>query len=104
MHISGQAIINASPEDVWSVVAHESDRIGTWATAVPASHKGADAAAPAGCPVGARTCQTSMRMFPEVEERIVAYDEDGRTLTYAPVRGMPGFVAKRALHVAGRGD
>jgi Polyketide cyclase / dehydrase and lipid transport len=93
MRISKQAIINASAEDVWSVVAHEFDRIDSWASAVPASHEAAKAAAPVGCPVGGRTCQTTMGRFPEVEERIVSYDEQARTLTYEPVCGMPGFVA-----------
>jgi hypothetical protein len=93
MQIRKQAIVDASADEVWSVVAHEFDRIGSWATAVPASREAAHAAAPAGCPVGGRTCQTTMRKFPEAEERIVSYDEPGRTLTYEPVRGMPGFVA-----------
>jgi Polyketide cyclase / dehydrase and lipid transport len=93
MKISKQAIVNASAEDVWNVVAREFDRIDSWASAVPASHEAPDAAAPAGCRVSGRTCQTTMRAFPEVEERIVSYDEQGRTLTYEPVRGMPGFVA-----------
>lgn len=93
MHITRQATINAPAEDVWTVVAHEFDRIGLWATAVPASREATDPASPVGCPVGGRTCRTAMGMFPEVQERIVAYDEAGRTLTYEPVRGMPGFVA-----------
>jgi hypothetical protein len=94
MRITRQAIVNASAEDVWGVVAHEFDLIGSWATAVPASNEAAHAAAPAGCPVGGRTCQTTMGMFPEVEERIVSYDQDGRTLTYEPVRGIPRFTAR----------
>lgn len=93
MQIRKQAIVNASADEVWSVVAHEFDRIGSWATAVPASHEAAHAAAPAGCLVGGRTCQTTMRRFPEAEEQIVAYDERARALTYEAVRGMPGFVA-----------
>jgi Polyketide cyclase / dehydrase and lipid transport len=93
MQITGQAMINASAEDVWSAVAHDFDRVALWASAVPASHEAPDAVPPAGCPVGGRTCQTTMAMFPEVEERIVAYDAVGRTLTYEPVRGMPRFVA-----------
>jgi hypothetical protein len=93
MQITRQAVVNASAEDVWRVVAREFHRIDSWASAVPASHEAAKAAAPAGCPVGGRTCQTNMGRFPEVEERIVSYDEQGRTLTYEPVRGMPGFVA-----------
>ena len=93
MKISKQAIVNASADEIWRVIAHEFDRIGSWATAVPASREAPHAAAPAGCPVGGRTCQTTMARFPEVEERIVSYDEQGRTLTYEPERGMPGFVA-----------
>jgi hypothetical protein len=93
MRITKQTIINARADDVWKVVAHEFDRIGLWATAVPSSHEATAATAPVVCPVGGRTCQTTMAMFPEVEERIVAYDEVARTLSYEPVRGMPGFVA-----------
>jgi hypothetical protein len=93
MQIRKHAIVNASADEVWAVVAHEFDRIGAWATAVPASHEAAHAAAPAGCPVGGRACQTTMRRFPEAEERIVAYDEQARTLTYEAARGLPGFVA-----------
>lgn len=44
-------------------------------------------------PGGRTDSQTTMARFPEVEERIVVYDERGRTLTYEPVRGMPGFLA-----------
>lgn len=93
MQITKQAIIAASAEDVWRVLGHEFEQIGVWAAAVPASQEATGTAPPAGCPVGGRTCQTTMGMFPEVEERIVAYDEARRTLTYEPVRGMPGFVA-----------
>ena len=92
MQLTRQAIVNASAEEVWRVVAHEFDRIGSWATAIPASQEAAHAGAPAGCPAGGRTCQTAMRRFPEAEERIVSYDEQGRTLTYEAVRGIPGFV------------
>jgi hypothetical protein len=94
MQISKQAIVNASADEVWSVVAREFDRIDAWASDVPASHAAANAAAPAGCPVAGRTCQTTMGRFPEVEERIVFYDEQSRILTYEPVRGMPGFLAR----------
>jgi Polyketide cyclase / dehydrase and lipid transport len=94
MQLTKQAIIHASAEDVWSLVAHEFDRVGSWATAVPVSHRAANAAAPAGCPVGARTCRTTIGLFPEVEERIVAYDEDGRTLAYEAARGLPRFVVR----------
>jgi Polyketide cyclase / dehydrase and lipid transport len=94
MRITKRAIISASADDVWGMVADEFDHIGSWATALPAPHETADAAAPAGCPVGGRTCQTTMGMFPEVEERIVAYDENGRRLSYEPMREIPGFIAR----------
>jgi hypothetical protein len=93
VQISKQAIVNAPAEEVWSVVAREFDRIDSWASDVPASHAAANVAAPAGCPVAGRTCQTTMGRFPEVEERILEYDEQGRTLTYEPVRGLPRFLA-----------
>ena len=94
MQLIQQAIINAPAEDVWSLVAHEFDRVGSWAASVPVSQWAANAAAPSGCPVGARTCRTTMRMFPAVEEHLVAYDEDGETLAYEAVRGLPRFVAR----------
>jgi hypothetical protein len=93
MDITKRAIVNASADEVWRVVAHEFDRIGSWATAVPVSRASDDGPELTGCPVWGRTCQTSMGMFPEVQERIVAYDEAHRTLTYEPIGGTPGFIA-----------
>jgi Polyketide cyclase / dehydrase and lipid transport len=52
--------------------------IGDWATAI-------DSSRPASEPTDelpGRVCQTGMRAFPTVTERIVAYDESNRTLSY----------------------
>jgi Polyketide cyclase / dehydrase and lipid transport len=51
-------------------------------------------------PVSGRVCQTRIRLAPAVEERIVQYDEPGRTLIYEAVR-PPGFLtsARSSWHV-----
>jgi hypothetical protein len=41
--------------------------------------------------VAGRVCETVLPMVPAVEETILAYDEAGRTLTYAGA-GLPRFV------------
>jgi hypothetical protein len=83
-------IVEAPAESVWDVVGRRFDRIGEWATAIPAS-----AAIPApsalGAPVFGRVCQTGVRLLPQVTETLVAYDDAGRTLTYE-ASGMPAFV------------
>jgi hypothetical protein len=93
MKISGQRTIKAPADAVWRVLAHEFDRIGEWATPIATSRQAASAQRPTDAPVEGRVCSIALRMFPEVEERVIAYDAAGRTLTYEPVRGMPSFLA-----------
>lgn len=89
--LSNEIVIEAPADTVWRVIAHEFDRIGDWATAIPASE-----ALVAGCavqaPVAGRVCHTGLRMAPNVTETIVAYDEAARTLTYEATDGIPAFV------------
>jgi hypothetical protein len=97
--LSTDLVVAAPADAVWEVVGHRFDRIGEWATAVPASAAlpalapdlapGGPARGPAG--VAGRVCRTGVRLLPEVTETLVAYDEANRTLTYEAT-GMPAFV------------
>jgi Polyketide cyclase / dehydrase and lipid transport len=90
--LSTEIIVDAPADAVWDLVGRRFERIGEWATAVPASTAlPAATGAVAGAPVAGRICRTGLRLLPEVTETIVAYDEDDRTLTYR-ASGMPAFV------------
>jgi hypothetical protein len=94
--------VEAPADAVWDVVGRRFDRIGEWATAIPASEAIAVPTAPSpgaaasnrlpvAAPVAGRVCQTGVRLLPEVTERLITYDEVNRTLTYE-ASGMPAFV------------
>ena len=91
MKVSSETIIEASADRVWEVVGHQFARIGEWATAIPASRPKSQAPGPVAAPVAGRVCETGLPIVPLVEERIVAYDEAGRTLTYTGA-GLPRLV------------
>jgi hypothetical protein len=80
--ISATVVIAAPADLVWNVVAHQFDRVGLWARAIPASRPVAGPPAVEQTPVPGRVCRTGLPMFPEITERIVAYDEAEHTLTY----------------------
>jgi hypothetical protein len=87
-------VIDAPADTVWEVLAGRFDRIGDWASAIPAS---APATAGPGladvpAPVAARVCETRIRALPRVTETIVGFDAANRTLTYQATEGMPDFV------------
>lgn len=101
--LTRQFTVEASADAVWDLVGRRFDRIGDWATAIPAST--AIAATPSGraptrtpaptvmdAPVAGRVCQTGVRLLPQVTETIVAYDDAARSLTYE-ASGLPTFVA-----------
>ena len=87
MKLSGEVIIEASADRVWEILGHRFAEIGEWATAIDGSGPavGQTEALPG------RVCQTGMRAFPAVTERIVDYDESNRTLTYEAT-GLPAFI------------
>jgi hypothetical protein len=111
--LTRSTIIDVPAATVWEVVADQFDRIGDWATAIPAS-----AAAPcpvggpvAGAPVPGRVCRTGIALVPEVTETIVAFDQPTRTLVYEAwctrtSAGMPAFVtrARNRWQVTAAGD
>lgn len=98
--ISRDIIIAAPADAVWQVVAHQFDRIGEWATAITSSQPSTSLSGGVHAPVRGRACHTGIRLAPQVEERIVGYDEAGRTLTYEAV-GPPKFLksARNRWHV-----
>lgn len=86
--LSTDLVVAAPADAVWDVVGRRFDRIGEWATAIPASTA---LRAPDTRTLTGRVCRTGIRLVPEVTETLVAYDEANRTLTYEAT-GMPGFV------------
>jgi Polyketide cyclase / dehydrase and lipid transport len=99
-------VVAAPADAVWDVIGRRFDRIGEWATAIPASTAlppSAETAATqavtrlpvgqivGGAPVVGRVCTTGVRLVPRVTETLVAYDETNRTLTYEG-SGLPAFV------------
>jgi carbon monoxide dehydrogenase subunit G len=104
--LSIEFVVAAPADAVWDVLGPRFERIGEWATAIPASTALSPAAEtgtaeaatglPAGqiiggAPVAGRVCTTGVRLVPRVTETLVAYDEANRTLTYEG-SGMPAFV------------
>ena len=91
--LSLDLIVDAPADAVWDVVGRRFDRIGDWATVIPASVAVPSPATvcPA-APVAGCVCQTGVPLLPRVTEMLVAYDEAGRSLTYEAA-GMPAFVA-----------
>jgi hypothetical protein len=85
-------LVQAPAEAVWQAVAAGFDRVGEWATAIPASTACPVPGSVTGAPVPGRVCRTGMALVPEVTETIVAFDEAGRTLTYEATAGIPSFV------------
>ena len=79
------------PPTRYGVVGVHFDRIGEWATAIPASTAATGEVGVTQAPMTGRTCQTGLRWLPQVSETIVAYDDAARTLTYE-AQGMPAFV------------
>lgn len=107
--LSKHRIVNAPAEVVWEIVGRQFDRIGEWASAIPASTAiptstqtpaaaGARAVAAIGdAPVAGRVCRTSVRLVPQITERLVAYDDASRTLTYQAER-QPRFLRAARNH------
>jgi hypothetical protein len=103
--ITAEIIIQSPADAVWEVLAHQFERVGEWATAIPSSTRSPHGNAHEGVAVTARICSTGVRMVHEIEERIVAYDEARRSLTYEG-RGMPKFIktARNRWQVQPLGD
>ena len=91
--LSRHLIVDAPADAVWEVIGHQFGRIGAWATAIPrsapipapttsAAPTRAAQSATSDAPVAGRVCHTGLRLVPQITERLVAYDDANRTLTY----------------------
>jgi hypothetical protein len=90
--LSYHIIVNAPADAVCAVVGRQFDRIGEWATAIPASAPvPAPVADPSPAPVAGRVCETGIALLPRITEMIVEYDDTARTVTYR-AEGMPAYV------------
>ncbi len=91
--LSTEFVVSAPADVVWEVIGRRFDRIGEWATAIPASTALPRSAGQQirGAPVAGRACTTGVRLVPRVTETLVFYDDADRTLTYE-AGGMPAFV------------
>ncbi len=104
--LTRSVVVEAPAEAVWQVIADGFDRIGQWATAIPASAAYPVPDPATGAPVPGRVCRTGVALVPEVTETIVAFDDAGRSLTYEATAGMPAFVtlARNRWQVTAVGD
>lgn len=89
--LSAQITVEAAADAVWEVIGRRFDRIGEWATAIPASVALESSALAPAAPVAGRVCTTGVPFVARVTEALVAYDDAGRTLTYEAT-GLPRFV------------
>jgi uncharacterized protein YndB with AHSA1/START domain len=87
MRIVQHSDIDVSAEQVWQVVGREFTDIGRWASAIPTS-------APTSTGDGRECRVPGVPGIDRVTERLIAYDDDTRTLTYVADSGMPRFVRK----------
>ena len=98
MQFQKSTIIDAPVEKVWSVVAHDFDKVGEWSSAVADSGPNLDAQVPDGATVGGRVCATS---FGDLKETFTQYSEADTEFTFQ-VTGMPSFVTLAQNHVTVR--
>jgi hypothetical protein len=95
MDLRAEVIIHAPAPVVWAVLGERFGQISQWAAPITSS-------ALAGPPgVGAvRTCHIAGfgPIKPgAIKERLIAFDPEARSFTYAAIDGLPGFV-KRAIN------
>jgi Polyketide cyclase / dehydrase and lipid transport len=83
MRIVQHIDIDASAAQVWQIVGREFSDIGRWASAIPSSVRTSTG--------DGRACEGVLGIE-QVTERLIAYDDDERTLTYVADRGMPRYV------------
>lgn len=92
IQLKDQITINAPANKVWGVLAHDFDKIGQWASAIPESKAVANSPTPEGAPVCGRVCSTAVQGFSHVQEKFTYYDETSMRYGYKAVEGRPSFI------------
>lgn len=86
-------VINVSADELWKMVGPGFIDVYKWSSNVDhAEGKGTPEFDGAVC--NERYCDVNVKGFSSISEKITKYDESGKTLAYAIVEGMPGFVTK----------
>ena len=85
MIIAAHIDVAAPAEQVWALVGPGFADVGAWATVIAHSE-------PTTAGDGRRCSVSGMPGVDEVVERLTAYDETARTLTYVADTGLPGYV------------
>lgn len=99
MQFQKSTIISAPVDKVWSIVAHDFDKVGEWSSAVADSGPNLDASVPDGATVGGRVCATPG--FGDLKETFTHYSEADTEFTFQ-VSGMPSFITLAQNHVTVR--
>jgi hypothetical protein len=102
--LSKQIIVGAPAHTVWQVIGPGFDRIGYWATAIPASTAAAAPPVPPApasiartsvpalvdAPVAGRVCTTGIRLVPQVTTRTAGHRDPRRLPRRQPQPDLPG--------------
>ncbi len=99
MQLKNTVAVNADADRLWSIVAHDFDKVGEWSSAVASSGPNPDAPTPDGALVGGRVCDVPG--FGDLKETFTAYDESRKQFTFR-VTGMPSFITLAQNTVAVR--
>jgi hypothetical protein len=95
IEVSKTKTINASADQIWSIVGDDFANVGDWARGVDSSDANADPVNFDGAPVGGRVCQVPG--FGDVNETITDYDATERTYAFeATASKIPSFVTNLA--------
>ena len=97
IEITKKATVNASAERLWSILADDFDKIGTWARGVDSSAPNTAADIPEGATVGGRVCQAPG--FGAIDESFTSFDAAQRSYAFeATASKIPSFVRNITNH------
>ena len=99
IEISKSATINVSADKLWSILADDFDKIGTWARGVDSSAPNPKAEAPQGATVGGHVCQAPG--FGAIDESFTSFDAEQRSYSFhATASKIPSFVRNLTNYTA----
>ena len=97
IEVKKTATINVSADRLWSIVADDFDKVGTWARGVDSSGPHVEAAIPEGASVGGRVCEVPG--FGSIDETFTSFDPTERSYAFAAnASKIPKFVRNLTNH------